>query len=191
MIQDQSQTSYNSYAELMGALEGLHQQRSTGTLFIATPDNHFGRIVLREGEIVSLVFGTKSGEAAIPFIRAVKSGKFRFSQGQTPTDASESLPPSPVLLRRLSTSLAPPPVPKVPPAIDLSRLGQIYKVIEEELVEFVGPIASLICSEHKAKFGAIAKTSSLYSLLESVANEIGDPDKARQFKERVWARIGP
>lgn len=190
MIQDQAQTSYNSYAELMGTLEGLHQQKSTGTLFIATPDNHFGRIVLKGGEIVSLVFGTKSGEAAIPYIRAVKAGKFKFSQGQTPTDGFENLPPSPVLLRRLNTSAAA-PVVKLQPAIDLSRLGQIYRVIEDELVEFVGPIANLVCNEHKARFGTIAKTSALYDLLESVASEIDDPDKARQFKERVWAKIGP
>ena len=80
---------------------------------------------------------------------------------------------------------------KLQPAIDIHRLGQIYRVIEDELVEFVGPIASLVCSEHKAKFGAIAKTSALYDLLESVASEIDDMEKARLFKERVWAKIGP
>lgn len=190
MIQEQSLTAYNSYAELMGTLEGLYQQKSTGTLFIATPDNHFGRIVLKGGEIVSLVFGTKSGEAAIPFIRAVKAGEFRFSQGQTPMDGAENLPPSPILLRRLNTS-TPAPAVKLQPAIDIHRLGQIYRVIEDELVEFVGPIASLVCSEHKAKFGTIAKTSALYDLLESVASEIEDLEKAHLFKERVWAKIGP
>ena len=190
MTQDPALVAYNSYHELMQALKSLCVQRSTGTMFIATPDNHFGRIVLKGGEIISLIFGTKSGESAIPFIRAIKAGKFKFSQGHAQADTSENLPPSPVLLTRLSAGVAS-SGPATHTAINKNMLGQIYRVVEGELVEFVGPIASLVCSEHKEKFGAITQAGELSVMLESIAREIGDAGKARHFMERVWERLSP
>lgn len=189
MTHDQTLTPYNSYHELMQALKNHCLQRSTGTLFIATPDNHFGRIVLKGGEIISLIFGTKSGEAAIPFIRAIKTGKFRFSQGQTPTDGAEDLPPNPELLCRLDTGATPVGTTAQHPPVDRMALGHTYRIVEGELVEFVGPIANLVCSEHKAKFGTITHEKELNALLESIGREIGDPAKARQFIDRVWKRM--
>ena len=190
MTQDPALIAYNSYHELLQALKSLCIQRSTGTMFIATPDNHFGRIVIKGGEVIALIFGTKSGESAIPFIRAIKTGKFKFSQGQAQADGSGTLPPSPVLLSRLSAGV-PASGPATQAAINKNMLGQVYRVVEGELVEFVGPIASLVCSEHKEKFGAITQASELSVVLESIAREIGDPGKARHFMERVWGKMSP
>lgn len=188
MTQDQTLTAYHTYNELMDALKGLCTQRSTGTLFIATPDNHFGRIVLRGGEIISLIFGTKSGMAALPFIRAINTGKFKFAKGQTPTDGTEDLPPGPELLRRLGAAASPVGATARAPMAQKS-LGQVYRIVEGELVEFVGPIANLVCSEHKEKFGPITQETQLNALLESIGREIGDPNKARQFIDRVRERM--
>ena len=190
MTQDPALVAYHSYHELMRALKSLCVQKSTGTIFIATPDNHFGRIVLKGGEIIALIFGTKSGESAIPFIRAIKAGKFKFSQGPAHADGGGNLPPSPVLLSRLSADVAA-SGPATHSAINKNMLGQVYRIVEGELVEIVGPIASLVCSEHKEKFGAITQASELSVMLESIAREIGDAGRARHFMERVWERLSP
>ena len=190
MTQDPALVAYNSYHELMQALKSLCIQRSTGTIFIATPDNHFGRIVLKGGEIISLIFGTKSGESAIPFIRAIKAGKFKFSQGHAHADGNENLPPSPVLLNRLSAGV-PASGPAARAAVNKNMLGQVYRIVEGELVEIIGPIANLVCSEHKEKFGTITQAGELSVMLESIAREIGDAGKARHFMERVWERLSP
>jgi hypothetical protein len=76
-------------------------------------------------------------------------------------------------------------------AIDKKMLGQVYHIVEGELVEIVGPIASLVCGEHKEKFGAITQASELSVMLESIAREIGDAGRARDFMERVWQRLSP
>jgi hypothetical protein len=188
MAQNPPLTAYHTYNELMDALQSLCMQRSTGTLFIATPDNHFGRIVLKGGDIISLIFGTKSGMAALPFIRAIRTGKFTFTQGHTPADGTENLPPAPELLRRLNAGATPVGATTRSP-VDQKLLGQVYRIVEGELVEFVGPIANLVCSEHKGKFGPITQEKELRALLESIGREIGDPLKARQFIERVRERM--
>jgi len=91
-------------------------------------------------------------------------------------------------LRRLNAGAAPAGATVQPP-LDRNLLGRVYRIIEGELVEFVGPIANLVCSEHKGKFGPITQEKELNALLESIGREIGDPNKARQFIERVRERM--
>lgn len=56
-------------------------------------------------------------------------------------------------------------------------------LIEQELVEFLGPIASLLCEE------TLAKAGSLEEALSSLGSEM-DAQQAKQFRQKVVQKLG-
>lgn len=189
MIEDQFQ-AYHTYGELINALKSLCRERATGTMFIATPDNHFVRIVLTNGEISAASFRTKHGVEALPLIRRINAGRFKFSEGQITADAAASLPPGNDALRVLADDgMSLNAVDAAQRSLTADKIVLAPKIIERELAEYLGPIAGIVCSEHVGRIGAPRQVGDVASLLEAVAREIRDPRKVRAFKEQVWLKL--
>lgn len=55
--------------------------------------------------------------------------------------------------------------------------------IEEELVEFLGPIGTLLCEEE------LPQASSLDGALDKLAAQL-EPAQAKQFRDKVFRRLG-
>jgi len=191
-----------SYRQLMTELGTLCAGMRTGTMFIATTDNHSARIGLRQGEIVSLVFRTQRGLEALDHIRKMPAGRFSFSEALVDKVTQEDLPRTTELLAMLvgDASLLPHPGPPPPPTaaprapvaappIDHPRLTRAQALIESELTEFVGPIAPLLCREHIARAAAAGPPWDWRELVEAVAREIGDHAKEERFKQQALARL--
>lgn len=66
-----------------------------------------------------------------------------------------------------------------PPALS----AQAKSVIEEELVEFLGPIAALLCEEE------LAQATSIDTVLAKLSAQL-DAQQAKQFKDKVFDRLG-
>jgi hypothetical protein len=178
-----------SYRQLMTELGALCAAKRTGTMFIATTDNHSARIGLRQGDIVSLVFRTQRGLEALDHIRKITAGRFSFSDAVLDKAAHADLPYTADLLALLvgEESLLPPPAPAEP--VDNPQLAGAQAVIESELTEFVGPIAPLLCREHIARAAAAGPPWDWRELVEAVAREIGDRAKEDRFKQQALARL--
>jgi len=192
-----------SYRQLMTELRALCAAMRTGTMFIATTDNHSARIGLRQGEIVSLVFRTQRDLEALDHIRKITAGRFSFSDAVVDKGALADLPHTAELLALLlgeESPLSPPP--SAPPAAAAPRspaaaapppahpqLARAQAVIESELTEFVGPIAPLLCREHLARVAATGPPWDWHELVEAVAREIGDRAKEDRFKQLALARL--
>lgn len=58
------------------------------------------------------------------------------------------------------------------------------QILEQELIEFIGPMASLICSE------VWASQPSYDQALNSLAEEISNPTHQTQFRQNVARRLG-
>lgn len=171
---------------LMAELGRLCQQKKSGTVLIATQDNNLARVLLEAGEIISMVFGQKRGQDVIPLVRTITAGRIRFSDGKAGgTREIDSLPPTETVLRLLGAG-----APVAPPANGAPIGASALKLVEDELVEFLGPMASLIWREHLDKAANPTQPETLARLIDAVAVEIGDPDKIQRFKGRVRSKLG-
>jgi hypothetical protein len=186
-----------SYRHLMTELGALCAAKRTGTMFVATTDNHSARIGLKQGDIVSLVFRNQRGLEALDHIRKITAGRFSFSDAVVDKGPHADLPHTADLLALLvgeESPLAPPasapraPGPAAQPA-DNPQLARARAVIESELTEFVGPIAPLLCREHMARTAAAGPPWDWRELVEAVAREIGDRAKEDRFKQQTLARL--
>lgn len=193
-----------SYRQLMTELGALCADMRTGTMFIATTDNHSACIGLRRGEIVSLVFRTQRGLEALDHIRKIAAGRFSFTDALMDRGAHADLPYTADLLALLIgeepplplPGPAPPlaaapraPAPAAPRPIGNPQLARAQAVIESELTELVGPIAPLLCREHFARAAAAGPPWDWLPLVEAVAREIGDRAKEDRFKQQTLARL--
>ena len=63
------------------------------------------------------------------------------------------------------------------------------KIIEDQLIDVLGPMASLIWEEHLARAGGVAANVDLVHLVNSVATEIADSEKAAHFRNHVHSML--
>jgi hypothetical protein len=193
-----------SYRELMAELGALCAAKRTGTMFIATTDNHAARIGLRQGDIVSLVFRAQRGLEALDHIRKITAASFSFSDAVMDKAAHADLPYTTDLLALMIGEEPPLPpaapaprlaaAPRAPaaaatPPFEHPQLVRAQAVIESELTEFVGPIAPLLCREHIARTAAAGPPWNWHELVDAVAREIGDSAKDARFKQQVLSRL--
>ena len=196
-----------SNGELMKELGALCAANRTGTMFIATTDNQSARFGLRDGQIVSVVFRTRRGLDAADHLRKITGVRFTFSDAIVDRASSDDLPTTPALLALLageasplspSHPAGPPPSASRPaapaasaatPAAARAALSRAQSTIEAELMEFVGPIASVLCREHIARAASAGPPFDWPALVDAIAREIGDRAKEERFKQQVLARL--
>jgi len=193
-----------SYSRLMAELGALCAADRTGTMFIATTDNHAARIGLRQGRIVALVFRNQRGLDALDHIRKITAGRWSFSDAVMDRGELADLPDTALLLGLLTGEEPPllpptavsalaesprPPAPAVPPATMSPLLAKARRTIEAELTEFAGPIAPLLCRPHFERAAAAGPPWDWREIVEAVAREIGDPAKEARFKQQALAKL--
>mgnify|MGYP003423083326 CR=1 FL=1 len=162
-----------SYKQLLHELGQLCTRKQTGTALIATQENMLVRVILDRGQIISLTVGSKSGQDAIPLVRAVKAGRLRFSEGgATVAREAEALPPTDKLLQLLGGNVG---------AVGATVLTQI----EDALIEHLGPMGSLIWREQLNAAADARTPAGLARAIEAAAKQIGDPGKIQRFKEQA------
>jgi hypothetical protein len=175
---------------LIDELHALCVAGRSGTMFIITGENHAAQFLLRNGEIVYLTYRLLRGLDALPSMRIFTAGRYRFQD--EPVDRTDpGLPPTPDLLALLSpehTGTVEPP--QTEPTTGTAKAPDSLRLlIERELAEFLGPMASLICAEHLAQATDLDSPKSLARLVEAIANEIGDPTKEAHFKQQVLSSL--
>ncbi len=198
------ETAPLSYRQLMSELSALCAAKRTGTMFIATTDNHSARIGLILGEIVSLVFRARRGPEALDHVRKITAGRFSFSDTVMDRGVQAGLPATADLLALLigdepPLPLPPPlPAPAATPRIPARaavrptgnpQLARAQEAIEAELTEFVGPIAPLLCRKHFARAAADGPPWDWRELVDAIAREIGDLAMEDRFKQQALARL--
>lgn len=180
--------AFSDYAELLEIISGLCAGGHTGSLLIISEINCFARLVIVGGDIVYLEYRLRKGAQAIPLFREIEHGTLDFKDGKVIAHKASALPPTPELLAQLAGRNDIPP--RTPAAGDRPSAPQALELIEDELTDILGPMASLVWEEHLERAGGPAAGVDLDRLVESVAIEIDDPRKAAQFRSRVRAILG-
>jgi hypothetical protein len=170
------------YRELIGEVRRLSAEGRTGTVFITTSDNHSVRFVLRGGTISAVGFGLQTGLAAVTSITRIIGGRLSFSDGLLQHESQAELPPTAELLTLLGVGGG------AGTGLLATSLNRSSTILEAELVEYLGPMARVVCNEHLTR-AARSGATSLNDVIESLARELGDRDKAARFTERVRARL--
>lgn len=182
------ESTLSTDAQLLDELRRACVEKRTGKMLIVTQDNQLARISFREGEIVSISYRLKSGREAIALLREIKQARVKFSPGSAGGDqAAQPLPSTVEIVRLLSGDNAAPASASGIVAAD--QVPGALKIIEAELIEFLGPLASIVWTEHCERLATPVTTGKLRALLEDLAKEIGDPTKVQLFKEQVWRKI--
>lgn len=166
--------------QLLQELGQLNLLKKTGTALIATPENLLARVIFDHGRIVSLTVGSNTGPDAIPLVRTIKAGRLRFSEGGTTAAREvEALPPTDKLLQMLGGNGGAPA-----PAAGAVNAAVITK-IEDALIEFLGPMGSLIWREQLNAAPDARTPVGLARAIEAAAKQIGDPGKIQRFREQA------
>lgn len=175
----------------MDQLLRLCIEKRSGTALIATDDNHLARIVIENGTITYVDYRLKKGEAAIPLIRQINAGRLKFSEGKLgPHDEGRLPAGADGLLLLTGDSSRPRSGTQAPATIPMNQIQVAIKIIEGELIEFLGPMGSIVIAEQLNNAGGPPKSAhKLKEIVDKAAKEIGDPAKITRFQEQVWNKI--
>jgi hypothetical protein len=172
-----------NYGQMVDTLRDFCQQKKSGTVLVATHDNNLARILLDGGRIVSVVFGQMRGSDAIALIREIRSCRVKFSDSVVGSHEGVNLPATATILRMLGGGA------NAPGGAGTSAIEASLGIIEQELIEVLGPMASLIWDEHLEKADKPLTPDSITRLLQKAASEISDPGKRQRFKEQVEKKL--
>ncbi len=164
-------------------LSELVAQRQTGTLYIKSDDAHAGMILLEEGEIVSVMYRSEFGAAAVELLQQGSRGTCRFDAGGLGVKAEEC-PPTTEVLR----ALAPPGQTTVgglagaarPVGGNVSFQGFLTE-LSGHLQSHIGPIASMVVNGAVEEMGRLERIDQAESLISRLMGEIDDQDDASAF----------
>jgi hypothetical protein len=166
-----------------GELHKLCQEKRTGTLFIASVDNRLVQFGLDQGQIVFVSWQNKRGPEALLLLQEqnFKVSVTRFVEGQSPVNRLE-LPPTDQILQQLEGGVGRLPATG-DPASRRTLSDKAKTVLEQELVEFIGPMAAIICEETWNSVG------ELEAALEVLSRELPDPGQVVRFRQNVLKRL--
>jgi hypothetical protein len=164
-------------------LHKLCQEKRTGTLFIASVDNRLVQFGLDQGQIVFVSWQNKRGLEALLLLQEqnFKVSVTRFVEGQSPVNRLE-LPPTDQILQQLEGGVGRLPATG-DPASRRTLSDKAKTVLEQELVEFIGPMAAIICEETWNSVG------ELEAALEVLSRELPDPGQVVRFRQNVLKRL--
>ncbi|HRD65264.1 MAG TPA: hypothetical protein PKY50_03835 [Candidatus Competibacter sp.] len=161
----------------------LCEQKRTGTFLAVTVDNLLAQFGLRQGEIVSLSFQHKQGTEALNLLQRQegKPGVSRFMDGHLPATRLD-LPPTDLILEQL-LGKSDPASGLVDPRSVRMLSEQTKTVLQEELIEFIGPMAVIVCEE------VWSTVKGLEAALDALSRELPDSNQAARFRQNVLKRL--
>ncbi|MFO1372430.1 MAG: hypothetical protein U1F42_08555 [Candidatus Competibacteraceae bacterium] len=163
----------------------MRQEKRTGTLFAVTANNLIAQISLNQGEIVSLVFQSKQGLEGLALLQQqdIPIKVSRFVEGQV-LKSQTDLPLTDLILEQLDdTQSLPAWVMDQSADKALTLTAQAKAVLEQELIEFMGPIAPIICQE------TWALTNDLETALITLGRELANPGQVARFRQNVLKKL--
>ncbi|MBV2092163.1 MAG: hypothetical protein KUF72_14890 [Candidatus Thiodiazotropha sp. (ex Ctena orbiculata)] len=188
------------HRQFIKALVTLCRERSSGTVFYNLSSGLSARIVMNRGEISWLAFGEHRGTEAIEEIRLIDSGRMSFNPSLKLTIGKQTLPTTPEILKLINTrsperkdrivgpnhnSLNSKSMNNQAPLNRVFNKNEVCEIVVRESIEFVGPIARIVCDEYMKSQPTQISLNSVHKLIDTMVMDIDDDTKGRLFKGRV------
>jgi hypothetical protein len=166
-------------------LSKLCRGQCTGTLYIVTTNSLLAQFGLSNGEITFLSVQNKQGLEALEALEALLKqdawvGTSRFADGHLSTSRM-ALPPTDHILELLGGKPVRSPGGGDPRSVRMTE--QTRMIVEQELVEFIGPMAAILCDE------VWNSVNGLDAVLEALSRELPDANQAALFRKNVLKRL--
>ena len=166
-------------------LQKLCAEQRTGTFLVVTSNSQLAQFGLKKGEIVALIFQNKHGLEALEVLESlryqdVRANTSRFTDGHLPS-SKVLVPPTDYILELLRGKPARSPSGADPKSVRMTDRAKA--IVEEELVEFIGPMAVIVCEE------VWNSVSSLDTALDALSRELPDSSQAARFRQNVLKRL--
>lgn len=189
-----------SLIDILRELHALAVKKSSGFFFIATTDNHSCTIRMRGGMIEDVIYSRLRGDDAVQLLSNTQGGRGRFqpdpgsnaSGRSTLSQAAqswllggfESGPPKGLGGAKEPRS-APASAASAPagPLAKATTGGHTAKIIERVALNYLGPIAGIICEE------AFEASSDVEEILELIGKNLISGDEILRFKKEVRAAL--
>lgn len=180
-------------SDLTSELQRIRDDQSTGIVFIASGDNRSAQISFLDGVMVYAQCQGQKGRKAIELISQMAQVRFRFQKGPIPASRIEMPSADEVFaclheVKKTDASKVPEkekPAPQQTVA-EASKEGVLssheQQVIQEVLVECIGPMAMILCEDY------LGKAKSVEEAIDTIASEIPAQQSAR-FREGVLRRL--
>ena len=146
-------------------------------------------VAVKSGNIITFSSGPRHGEKAIPMLQEMTSAVVRVSD-EALSYRSNQMPPTQRLLEMLEADLGPQTAGEA--AAGGWRSGgpgaeaeQVRLVLGQLLIDFMGPVAPMVCDQHLSSLGGSLDTDRLRVLIAKLAAEIGDSEEAQTFTEQA------
>jgi hypothetical protein len=193
-----------NHQQLIRELIKLCRDKSSGTLFINVEDGSSARLVLNQGEICWAAFKDMRGEAAIDAISEIGAARMKFNPILKLAIGEQKLPSTPEVLKRLNShpgngadELVPTitdvvlPTPKVEAGGDRPyKMEQVRSVLERESMEYLGPMARLLCGDYLKSLPANLSLVEVRHVISSLVQDINDDEKGQRFMQQVRKELG-
>jgi hypothetical protein len=184
---------YLTFSQLIDLLTELVDARQSGTLFIRSDTNHVVTVGLEKGRITALLYGAKRGSNALPMIRQIHSGSYRFESGML-GGIHQELPSTPEILDRLRSGEASEPLnPIVNESLSASggissqKRDRLCNQLKALLGEYLGPIAQMVFDDAVAESGAFYATpEQAKAFIQKLTQDIDNPKEVAEFRDKAF-----
>ena len=179
--------------EILRDLKALALQKASGFFFVVTEDNHSCTIRLRSGQIEDVVFSRHRSDEAVQLLAKVPAGRARFQADPAAAGAARvSLGEASLswlmggFEKSASTAAATPAAPRLGAVnVNVQGLSEEQRAtIERIALNYLGPIAALLCDE------ALGVPGSIDRALVQIASNLPARDQEDQFLAEARAALG-
>lgn len=179
--------------EILRDLKALALQRASGFFFVVTEDNHSCTIRLRSGQIEDVVFSRHRSDEAVQLLAKVPAGRARFQADPAAAGAARvSLGEASLswlmggFEKSPSVAAATPATPRAGAVnVNVQGLSEEQRAtIERIALNYLGPIAALLCDE------ALGVPGSIDRALVQIASNLPARDQEDQFLAEARAALG-
>lgn len=180
---------FETFPTVIAEIERLCRQGRSGKIFLTSEANHTASLGLDDGRVVSVHYRIRRGVRALASLSTIGRVRPVFDESAEVVPDPD-LPPSEEVLARLRGADDAPAAPVAPAT---TRLGaptggdlspRVRSVLEEVLVDHIGPMASILCGS------ALAGVGTLDDALDALRSRLPDPVQSAQFERDVRARLG-
>ncbi|ODB83061.1 hypothetical protein A3194_16320 [Candidatus Thiodiazotropha endoloripes] len=188
------------HRQFIKALVTLCRERSSGTVFYNLSSGLSARIVINRGEITWLAYAEHRGVEAIEAIRLIDSGRMSFNPSLKLTIGKQTLPTTPEILKMINTrsherknrpngsahnTTNSRPINSKATSGKVFNKNDVCEVVIRESIEFIGPIAKIVCDDYMKTQPTQISLNSVHRLIDTMVIDINDEAKGHLFKDRV------
>ena len=175
-----AQVEWTSFSRIVEHIKQLCSQRKTGTLFLASDENHMVQVHLESGNIVSLMHRNRRGLHALAVLTQIKNAKLRFDDGYVASSESHDLSTQ-AILDHLDNATPKAAQPSSAPGASASNVltAEVRATAQRILMRYVGPMAEIVCADH------FEQATDLHALVRALADEVPDQAEAAKFSVEI------